>query len=105
MTDILNPVVLMTDYISIGRRIALYRKKAAMTQSVLSEKLGMTESHVARSSADLRRCRFPGCMRLQKFFMWILLCWYLTGQPCHRHRSTRKFLSLSVNGQRIKFRS
>lgn len=38
----------MIDYKSIGRRIALYRKKANMTQSFLSEKLGITESYISQ---------------------------------------------------------
>lgn len=49
----------MTDYISIGRRIALYRKKAAMTQSVLSEKLGMTESHVSQIERGSAKVSLP----------------------------------------------
>ena len=38
----------MIDYKAIGRRIAFYRKKATMTQSVLSEKLGVTESYISQ---------------------------------------------------------
>ena len=38
----------MIDYIFIGRRIAFYRKKKFMTQSVLSEKLGVTESYISQ---------------------------------------------------------
>lgn len=38
----------MIDYKSIGRRIALYRKKASMTQSVLSERLGVTEGYISQ---------------------------------------------------------
>ena len=38
----------MIDYKAIGRRIAFYRKKAVMTQSVLSEKLGVTESYISQ---------------------------------------------------------
>ncbi len=38
----------MIDYKSIGRRIAIYRKSIPMTQAVLSEKLGVTESYVSQ---------------------------------------------------------
>ena len=38
----------MIDYKAIGRRIAFYRKKAAMTQSILSEKLSVTESYISQ---------------------------------------------------------
>ena len=38
----------MIDYKSIGRRVAIYRKKAGMTQAALSEKLGITESYVSQ---------------------------------------------------------
>lgn len=38
----------MVDYKSIGRRIALYRKKVPMTQSVLSERLGVTEGYISQ---------------------------------------------------------
>ena len=38
----------MIDYKAIGRRIAFYRKKAAMAQSILSEKLGVTESYISQ---------------------------------------------------------
>ena len=38
----------MIDYKSIGRRIAIYRKSAPMTQSVLSEKLGVSESYISQ---------------------------------------------------------
>lgn len=38
----------MVDYKAIGRRIAFYRKKVAMTQSVLSEKLSVTESYISQ---------------------------------------------------------
>ena len=38
----------MIDYKSIGRRIAIYRKNAPMTQAVLSEKLGVSESYVSQ---------------------------------------------------------
>ena len=38
----------MIDYTSIGRRIAFYRKKASITQAVLSEKLGITESYISQ---------------------------------------------------------
>lgn len=38
----------MIDYKSIGRRIAFYRKNASMTQSQLSERLGISESYVSQ---------------------------------------------------------
>lgn len=38
----------MIDYRSIGRRIAFYRKQAAITQAVLSEQLGVTESYISQ---------------------------------------------------------
>lgn len=38
----------MIDYKSIGRRIAIYRKNFPMTQSVLSEKLGVSESYISQ---------------------------------------------------------
>lgn len=40
--------MIMIDYNSIGRRIAIYRKNIHMTQSALSEKLGVTESYVSQ---------------------------------------------------------
>ncbi len=40
--------MLMLDYKAIGRRIAFYRKKIDMTQSVLSEKLDITESYISQ---------------------------------------------------------
>lgn len=38
----------MIDYKRIGRRIAYYRKNAAVTQSALSEQLGVTESYISQ---------------------------------------------------------
>lgn len=38
----------MVDYKAIGRRIAFYRKKAALTQAALSEKMGVTESYISQ---------------------------------------------------------
>jgi len=38
----------MIDYKAIGRRIAIYRKSIPMTQAVLSEKLGVTESYISQ---------------------------------------------------------
>lgn len=38
----------MIDYKRIGKRIAFYRKSASLTQSVLSEKLGVTESYISQ---------------------------------------------------------
>lgn len=39
---------MMIDYKAIGRRIAFYRKKNSMTQSILSEKLTVTESYISQ---------------------------------------------------------
>lgn len=47
-TVILNWVITMIDYKSIGRRIAFYRKKSSMTQGALSERLGVTESYISQ---------------------------------------------------------
>lgn len=38
----------MIDYKSIGRRVSLYRKRIPMTQSVLSERLGVTEGYISQ---------------------------------------------------------
>ena len=38
----------MIDYKTIGRKISFYRKKAAMTQSTMSEELGVTESYISQ---------------------------------------------------------
>lgn len=38
----------MIDYRSLGRRISFYRKKAGMTQAILSEALGVTESYISQ---------------------------------------------------------
>ena len=38
----------MIDYKSIGRRIAYYRKKVGMTQSILSEKMNISESYISQ---------------------------------------------------------
>lgn len=48
IADILKSVIKMIDYKRIGRRIAYYRKNAAVTQSALSERLGVTESYVSQ---------------------------------------------------------
>lgn len=45
---ILNLVIIMIDYKSIGRRISFYRKRAAVTQAALSEQLGITESYISQ---------------------------------------------------------
>ena len=49
----------MIDYKSIGRRIATYRKKASMTQSALSEKLGVTESYISQLERGSAKIPFP----------------------------------------------
>lgn len=49
----------MVDYKSIGRRIAFYRKKAAMTQAALSEKLGVTESYISQLERGSARIPLP----------------------------------------------
>ena len=46
--DILNLVMIMLDYKAIGRRISTYRKKNGLTQAVLSEKLGISESYISQ---------------------------------------------------------
>ena len=38
----------MLDYIAIGRRIAYYRKRAYLTQAMLAEELGISESYVSQ---------------------------------------------------------
>lgn len=49
----------MIDYKAIGRRIAFYRKKASMTQSALSEKLGVTESYISQLERGSAKIPFP----------------------------------------------
>lgn len=49
----------MVDYKAIGRRIAFYRKKAALTQAVLSEKLGVTESYISQLERGSAKIPFP----------------------------------------------
>lgn len=48
MTVILNLVIKMLDYKSIGRRIAYHRKQMGITQSLLSEKMNISESYVSQ---------------------------------------------------------
>ncbi len=60
ITVILNPVIMMIDYKAIGRRISLYRKKKGLTQAVLSEMLGVSESYISqveRGSAKISLTR------------------------------------------------
>lgn len=49
----------MIDYKAIGRRIAFYRKKTSMTQSALSEKLGVTESYISQLERGSAKIPFP----------------------------------------------
>lgn len=49
----------MLDYKAIGRRIAFYRKKAGLTQAVLSEKLGVTESYISQIERGSAKIPFP----------------------------------------------
>lgn len=49
----------MIDYKSIGRRISFYRKKASMTQSFLSEKLGISESYISQIECGTAKISLP----------------------------------------------
>lgn len=49
----------MIDYKAIGRRIAFYRKKAAITQSTLSEHLGVTESYISQIERGSTKVSLP----------------------------------------------
>ncbi len=49
----------MIDYKSIGRRIAIYRKNFPMTQSTLSEKLGVSESYISQIERGSAKVSLP----------------------------------------------
>lgn len=49
----------MVDYTAIGRRIAFYRKKAAMTQAALSEKLGVSEGYISQLERGSAKIPLP----------------------------------------------
>ena len=49
----------MIDYKSIGRRIAIYRKSIHMTQSALSEKLGISDSYVSQIERGSAKISLP----------------------------------------------
>lgn len=49
----------MIDYRSIGRRIAIYRKNFPMTQSTLSEKLGISESYISQIERGSAKVSLP----------------------------------------------
>lgn len=49
----------MVDYKAIGRRIAFYRKKASMTQAVLSEKLGVSEGYISQLERGSAKIPLP----------------------------------------------
>lgn len=51
--------MIMIDYKSIGRRIAFYRRSASMTQSVLSEELGVTESYISQIERGFTKVSLP----------------------------------------------
>ena len=56
---ILDMVIEMIDYASIGRRIAMYRKKRSMTQAALSERLGVSESYVSQVERGSAKVSLP----------------------------------------------
>ena len=49
----------MIDYASIGRRIALYRKRSSLTQAALSERLGVSESYVSQVERGSAKISLP----------------------------------------------
>lgn len=49
----------MVDYTAIGRRIAFYRKKAAMTQAALSEILGVSEGYISQLERGSAKIPLP----------------------------------------------
>ncbi len=59
ITAILKLVIIMIDYKSIGRRIAIYRKNFPMTQSTLSEKLGVSESYISQIERGSAKISLP----------------------------------------------
>lgn len=54
----------MVDYTAIGRRIAFYRKKAALTQAVLSEKLGVSEGYISQLERGSAKIPFPRLVQI-----------------------------------------
>lgn len=54
----------MVDYKAIGRRIAFYRKKAFMTQAVLSEKLGVSEGYISQLERGSAKIPFPRMVQI-----------------------------------------
>ena len=58
----------MIDYRSLGRRIAFYRKKAPMTQSQLSEQLGVSESYVSQIECGIAKVSLPRLAQIADVF-------------------------------------
>lgn len=55
MIVILNLVITMLNYKTIGRRISLYRKKKGLSQSVFSEMLGVSESYISQVEREVAK--------------------------------------------------
>lgn len=78
----------MVDYKGIGRRIAFYRKKAALTQSVLSEKLGVTESYISqieRGSAKVSLSRLDEIAGVLSVDIALLISDHVSVSPIPMH--------------------
>lgn len=75
----------MIDYKRIGRRIAYYRKNAAVTQSAMSEQLGVTESYISqieRGSARVSLGRLGQIADILRVDIALLISDYGTGTQC-----------------------
>ena len=57
----------MLNYRSIGRRISFYRKKKNLTQSVLSEKLGVSDSYVSQLEQGTAKVSLSRLMEISKY--------------------------------------
>jgi transcriptional regulator with XRE-family HTH domain len=57
----------MVDYKAIGRRIAFYRKKASITQAVLSEKLGVSEGYISQLERGSAKIPLPRLVQIADF--------------------------------------
>ena len=60
-------------YISMGLKIAYYRKKAGMTQEVLAERIGKSVNFIAQ----VRTPELCGAYRLKRCFKLLRYCRFL----------------------------
>ena len=75
----------MIDYKRIGRRIAYYRKNAAVTQSAMSEQLGVSESYISqieRGSARISLGRLGQIADILRVDVALLISDHGAGMQC-----------------------